>query len=221
MKRLIPLLFAPAMLMADDAELAKKISRHQEGSRILSDEQDELAADVQQLTIEQTSPKVIELFEEVEEAMDEASELLYNHDTGGPTIAAETDVIEKIFEAAKAKQQQSSQQQQGEGEGEGEGEGQGQGQGQGQGAGSAMLDMLERMLGREPGQQPGQQPGEQPGQGSGGDSTTPNESIGGNAGGKVEERTVPKGAGTAGRSLPREYLDALKAYNQGAEKLNR
>lgn len=84
-----------------------------------------------------------------------------------------------------------------------------------------MLDMLERMLGREPGQQPGQQPGDQAGQGSGGDSNTPNENLGGNAGGKVEERTVPKGAGTAGKALPQEYLDALKSYNQGAEKLAR
>ena len=211
MKSLLPLLLAPAMVMADDPELAKKISRHQEGSRTLSDEQDELAADVQQLTIEQTSPKVIELFEAVEDAMDEASELLYEHDTGGPTIAAETDVIEKIFEAAKVKQQEQ-QQQQGEGEPQ---------EGQGQSPGSAMLEMMERMLGREPGQQPGQQPGEQAGQGSGGDSQAPNEGIDGASGGKVEERTVPKGAGTAGKSLPREYLDALKAYNQGAEKLTR
>lgn len=206
MKTWLPLLLAPAMLMADDPELAQKISRHQEGSRTLSEEQDELAADVQQITIEQTSPKVIELFEAVEDAMDEASELLYEHDTGGPTIAAETDVIEKIFEAAKEKQKQSG------------GEPQ---EGEGQSPGSAMLEMMERMLGREPGQQPGQQPGEQPGQGSGGDSQAPNESIDGVAGGKVEERTVPKGAGTAGKSLPREYLDALKAYNQGAEKLTR
>jgi len=209
MKLLLPLLLAPVMVMADNPELAEKISRHQEGSRTLSDEQDELAADVQQLTIEQTSPKVIELFEAVEDAMDEASELLYEHDTGGPTIAAETDVIEKIFEAAKAKQQQ---QQQGEGEPQ---------DGQGQSPGSAMLEMMERMLGREPGQKPGDKPGDQAGQGSGGDSQAPNQNMGGVAGGKIEERTVPKGAGTAGKSLPREYLDALKAYNQGAEKLTR
>lgn len=206
MKLLLPLLLAPAMALADDPELAKKISRHQEGSRTLSDEQDELAADVQQLTIEQTSPKVIELFEAVEDAMDEASELLYEHDTSGPTIAAETDVIEKIFEAAKEKQQQ------------GQGEPQ---DGEGQSPGSAMLEMMERMLGREPGQKPGEKPGDQAGQGNGGDSQAPNEGIGGTAGGKVEERTVPKGAGTAGKSLPREYLDALKAYNQGAEELSR
>ncbi|MGE9269940.1 MAG: hypothetical protein ACQKBU_03990 [Verrucomicrobiales bacterium] len=190
---------------ADDAELAEKISQHQRGAEALSDEQDELAADVQQLILEQTDSKVIELFEAVEEAMDEASELLYDHDTRGPTIAAETDVIEKIYEAAQEKQKQAQQGKPGEGD-----------------SGSAMMDMLGRMLGKEPGGKPGQQPGNQGGEGQNGDSSASNETItGASQGGSGTERVVPKGAGTAGRSLPREYLDALKAYNRGAEKLTR
>ena len=204
MKKLIPILFFPIVALADDVELAEKISKFQTGARDLSEKQDELAADVQQLTIEQTQPKVIELFREVEDAMDEASERLYEHETGGETIAAETDVIEKIFEAAKERQKQSSSSQQGEQQG------------------SAMLDMMERMMGREPGgKKPGDKPGDQAGEGSTGDSNSENGKQGGAADGKVEERRVPKGSGTAGKSVPREFQDALKAYNRGAEKLTR
>jgi hypothetical protein len=203
MRKTILFLLFPFIALADDVELAEKISKFQTGARDLSDKQDELAADVQQLTIEQTVPKVIELFREVEDAMDEASERLYEHQTDGVTIAAETDVIEKIFEAAKEKQKQS-----------------GQGQ-QGQKPGSAMLDMMERMMGREPGQKPGDKPGDKAGQGSTGDSNSENTNQGGASDGKVEQRRVPKGSGTAGKTIPREFQDALKAYNRGAEKLTR
>ncbi|MGB6221784.1 hypothetical protein [Haloferula sp.] len=207
MKHLIPIFLIPYLAFADDAELAEKISSFQTGSRELSEEQDELAADVQQITIEQTLPKVIELFREVEDAMDEASERLYDFDTGGKTIAAETDVIEKIFEAAKERQKQSS-------------------GGQQEQQGSAMLDMMERMMGRtpdgeKPGGKPGDKPGDQAGEGSTGESDSPNAAQGGSVEGKVEERRVPKGSGTAGRSLPKEFQEALRAYNQGAEKLTR
>ena len=204
MKHFIPILLFPALAFADDAELAGKISKFQTGARDLSDKQDELAADVQQLTIEQTLPKVIELFREVEDAMDEASERLYEHETGGKTIAAETDVIEKIFEAAKERQKQSGSGKPGEQQG------------------SAMLDMMERMMGKEPGgKKPGDKPGDQAGQGSTGDSETANANVAGDVDGKVEERRVPKGSGTAGKTVPPEFRDALKAYNRGAEKLTR
>lgn len=200
MKTFALLIAIPLAGFADDAELALNISRHQTGSRDLSDRQDELAADVQQLTIEQTDQNVIDLFREVEDIMDEASEKLWDHDTGGETIAAETEIIEKIYEAAQARQQQ--QQQQGE---------------QGE-AGSAMMDMLGRMMGKEPGGKPSDK-GD--GEGMTGDSDADNENITGAAEGRVEERRVPKGAGVAGGGLPREFQDALKAYNRGAEPLIR
>ena len=38
--------------------------------------------------------------------MADATDLLEQEKTGGPTIATETEVIEKIFEAAKKKKQQ-------------------------------------------------------------------------------------------------------------------
>jgi hypothetical protein len=192
------------LAMGAEEDLAAKIAQHQDGSRKLSEQQDELAADVQQLIIEQTHPKVIELLEGVEDAMDEASGMLLEFDTGGTTIAAETDVIEKIFEAAKERQRQ-----------------QGQQQGEGQGA---MLDMMERMMGKEPGgEQPGDKPGGKPGdkggEGMTGDSDTANSQNGGAAGGKTEERRIPKSSGTAGQALPREFQEALDAYNRAAGKL--
>jgi hypothetical protein len=191
---LLPLL--ATALMAEDAAIAEKTERHQSGSTRLSDDQDQLAADVQQLTIEQTSDEVITLFREVENAMDEASERLLEHDTGGETIAAETEVIEKIHAAAKARQQQS-----------------------GQGQGGAMMDMLERMMGKQPGEGEPKEPkgegeGEQAGQGQTGESDSANEENSGKDGSFVEERRVPKGSGVAGRSLPPEFNDALKAFNQ-------
>jgi hypothetical protein len=190
-----------------DKELALKIAEHLEGAAKLAERQDELAADVQQLIIEQTHPKVIELLEGVEDAMDEATELLLESNTGGATIAAETDVIEKIFEAAKERQKQ-----------------QGQGEGQpDQGAG-AMLEMMQEMMGKgkpsaQPGEQPGQGEGEQGGEGQTGDSDSANSANGGQAGGKQEARRVPKASGTAGQSLPAEFQQALDAYNRAAEKL--
>lgn len=192
----------------EEKDLATKIGEHQDGARKLAERQDELAADVQQLIIEQTQPTVIELLEGVNEAMDEASGLLIEHDTGGITIAAETDVIEKIFAAAKERQKQ-----QGE-------------QGEQSESGGAMMDMMQRMLGMSPdGEQPGQKPGDKPsqqgdGEGVTGLSDTANGAGGGaGAGGKVEERRVPKASGTAGQSLPREFQEALDAYNRDAEKL--
>ena len=212
MKILLIGLLMPVMAWGDDVELAEKISRHQTGTRDLSLEQDELAADVQQLTIEQTDPKTIGLFQEVEKAMDDAYSLLWDHETGGETIAAETDVIEKIFEAAKQRQQSK-----GQNPDKKDGE-----NGDGSCSGSAMMDMLERMMGRKPGQQSGKrQAGNNAGQGGSGDSDAANTDITGTAEGKIEERTVPKGAGLAGRSLPAELQEALKAYNQQVGEISR
>lgn len=207
MKSIALILALPGLALAESpADLADKIAEHQAGAEKLAERQDELSADVQQLIIEQTHPKVIELLESVEDAMDEASLLLIERETGGETIAAETDVIEKIFEAAKERQKQ-------------------QGQGEGQGGG-AMLDMMKEMMGQgKPADKPGKQPGkgegegEQGGEGQTGDSNSANQANGGATGGKDEERRVPKSSGRAGQNLPREFQDALDDYNRAAEKL--
>jgi hypothetical protein len=188
-------------LAADDGPAQDPLQIHREGSVKLAEDQDELSADVQQLVIEQTMPKVIELLEEVEEIMDETTDRLDQTDTGGETIAAQTEIIEKIHAAAKQRQSQG---------------------GQGQ-SGGAMMDMMERMMGKKPGGKgkgkgKGGQPGEQPGEGSTGLSDTGNEGVAGDAGGKTDVRRIPKAAGSAGLEIPEEFLKALDAYNRGAEE---
>ncbi|MDP4625592.1 MAG: hypothetical protein NWT08_10705 [Akkermansiaceae bacterium] len=184
---------------ADEAEDVRSVlEQHAEGSEKLADEQDELSADVQQLVIEQTIPEVIALLDQVEGIMDETTDYLADTDTGGETIAAQTEIIELIHAAAKAKQQQGE-----------SGE-----------EGSAMMDMMERMMGKKEGEgdQPGKKPGDKAGQGMTGDSNAENSGEDGASGGKVEERTVPKAAGNAGKSLPNEFQKALDAYNRGLEE---
>lgn len=198
----ILLTVSPALRAEEPEDPAAMLKRHAEGSEKLADEQDELSADVQQLVIEQTVQQVIDLLTEVEEIMDETTDYLVEPDTSGTTIAAQTEIIEKIHQAAKAKQQQS---------------------GSGQ-EGGAMMDMMERMMGKKEGEGEGDgkegkgdNAGDQAGQGQTGDSDATNDADSGASAGKTEERTVPKAAGTAGKSLPREFQDALDAYNRGLE----
>jgi len=177
------------------------LAKHRKGSVKLAEEQDELNADVQQLVLEQTDAKVIGLLEEVEGAMDDAIDRLEEHDTGGQTIAAQTDVIEKIYQAAKQKQK-----------------------GGGSSTGSAMMDMLGNMMGKgeKAGKKgKGKNPGEQSGEGMTGESDSANQSVAGAADGKKEERRVPKASGTTGRPIPTEFRDALDAFNRGAEEMSR
>ena len=88
-------------------EISKAVKKHDTGAKKLSLEQDELSADVQELVDEQTDPEVVKLLREIEITMAEATDLLEQTNTDGATIAVETEVIEKIFEAAKKKKQKS------------------------------------------------------------------------------------------------------------------
>ncbi len=192
---------ATAALSAQAPAADSAQAQHQAGSAKVADDQDELAADVQQLVIEQTMPKVIELLGQVQSIMHEATDRLAKADTGGDTLAAQTEVIEKIHDAAKEKQ----------------------GQGEGGKAGGAMMDMLERMMGKKPedgknGQGKGGSPNDQGGGGVTGASDTANDASGGPGSGKSEARRVPKAAGNATLELPEEFRQAFDAYNRGAEK---
>ena len=88
-------------------EISQAMEKHQRGAKSLSLEQDDLSADVQDLIDEQTDPEVVKLLSEIEVTMAEATDLLEQTNTDGSTIAVETEVIEKIFDAAKKKQQKS------------------------------------------------------------------------------------------------------------------
>jgi hypothetical protein len=193
----------PLSLAAADEPAQDPLQIHRDGSVKLAEDQDELSADVQQLVLEQTMPKVIELLEDVEGIMDETTDRLDQTDTGGETIAAQTEIIEKIHAAAKQRQSQGGKCP----------------------SGGAMMDMMERMMGKKPGDKgkgkgkgKGEQPGEQAGEGSGGLSDTGNEAAAGDAGGKSEARRIPKAAGSAGLEIPEEFRKAMDAYNRGAEQ---
>ncbi|MBK1790410.1 hypothetical protein [Persicirhabdus sediminis] len=197
----------------------------------ISRNQDELAADVQELIDEQANEKIIGMLEELEGFMGEATDRLESDITDGDTLAIQTQIIEKIFEAAKEKNKQN---QQGEGEGEGqEGEGEGQqGQGQGQGGQSdqggmdSMLQMMQNMMDggsdigetQKEGGKGGK--GEKPGQGGGGESEGDAQGPANDADNELNpsERTVPKNSGKSGQSVPREFRQAMDAFNKGATK---
>jgi len=184
----------------------ERLRLHQGSSAKLADEQDELSADVQQLIIEQTMEPVIQLLREVEEIMDEVTDRLVESDTGGETIAAQTEIIEKILAAARQRQSEGGSCE----------------------SGGAMMDMMERMAGQGQGEGEGegeaQGEGEGEGEGDGGDGATgESDSTGegetGDTAGKVEARRVPKASGTAGRGMPDEFRSALDAYNRGMERM--
>jgi hypothetical protein len=176
------------------ADTAEILSQHLKGAESIADKQDQLAAMVQQLKIEQTNGDVIKLLDEVEFMMDDATDMLLDAETGGETIAAQTEVIEKIFEAAKKKQG-----------------------GEGQGA-QGMMEMMKRMMGEGAEgdeKKPGKKPGDKPGDGRKGDSDSANTANNGAANGqKAEERRVPKASGLTDQSFPEEYRKALDAYNR-------
>jgi len=192
------ILLVSALTAAEPVEVNR--AKHKEGAEKVAKDQDELSADVQQLIAEQTIPQVIQLFTEAKKIMNEATDRLDQADTGGDTLAAQTEVIEKIHAAAKAKQQKS-------------------GNGQGK-SGSAMMDMMERMMGKGEADKQSKQgkAGDNSGQGQTGASDTANEATGGDASGKNEARRVPKAAGSASLEIPEEFRKALDAYNRGLEK---
>ena len=180
------------------ADTAEILSQHLKGAESIADKQDQLAAMVQQLKIEQTNGDVIKLLDEVEFMMDDATDMLLDAETGGETIAAQTEVIEKIFEAAKKKQGA-----------------------EGQGA-QGMMEMMKRMMGEGAEgdeKKPGKKPGDKPGDGQKGDSDSANTANNGAANGqKTEERRVPKASGLTDQSFPEEYRKALDAYNRALTK---
>ncbi len=204
MKRILTAAFSmllPWLACAEEPSPEAVKATHQAGAGKVADRQDELAADVQQLIIEQTAPQVIEMLDKVKQIMDETTDKLTTAETGGVTLAAETEVIEKVLDAAKEKQKQ----------------------GGGGKAGGAMMDMLERMAGEKPdGDKPGKGKGDKPSDkgsnGMNGLSDAANSALAGETGGKSEARRVPKASGNTGHALPEEFKKALDAYNRGAEK---
>jgi hypothetical protein len=185
---------------AEPVSLEEKNAKHREGASVVADAQDELAADVQQLVIEQTLPDVIKLLKEVEGLMDEATNRLADGDTGGETISAQTAIIEKIHAAAKERQASGVQ----------------------SAASDAMMDMLERMMGRSlqgEGKGENSKMGGNSGQQSDDISNQVDDVKGESSDGETAKRRVPKASGGAHLEIPNEFKKLLDAYNRGAEKL--
>jgi hypothetical protein len=88
-----------------EAEKAKALDTHRDGSEKAAIDQDKQAANASELIDEQTNQKVIELLNQVESLMGETTDRLEDGNTGGDTIAIQTEIIEKIYEAAKEKSQ--------------------------------------------------------------------------------------------------------------------
>jgi len=88
-----------------EAEKAKALDTHRDGAEKAAIDQDKQAANVSELIDEQTNQTVIELLNQVESLMGETTDRLEEGNTGGDTIAIQTEIIEKIYEAAKEKSQ--------------------------------------------------------------------------------------------------------------------
>ncbi|MBK1835074.1 hypothetical protein [Roseibacillus ishigakijimensis] len=193
---------APAQEGRDEAPAETVAERVLAQAEELAYEQDELSADVMELVESQTDLKVIALLEEVEFIMAEVTDGLVEGETGGGTMAAQTEIIEKILAAAQQKQQSS-----------------GESSPESQESMGAMLDMMKRMMGKEPGDQNGppqngEQPGQTGGEGQTGESDRANERVEGEVEGATSERVIPKGSAPSGNGLPREFQKLLDAYNR-------
>lgn len=179
---------------ATEADKAKALVDHQEGSEKVSIDQDKQAANAQELIIEQTDQKVIDLLIKVETLMGQTTDQLEDGNTGGDTIAMQTEIIEKIYEAAQQKAQGKPS--------------------SGQGSMGAMLEMMGQMMGKVPGKDQDAE-SNQGGEGSTGDSDSANTDNNGAANGtKGEERRVPRATGRSGNTLPPEFQKALDGYNK-------
>lgn len=180
------------------------VARLLTNSEELAEVQDELSADVMELVESQTVPQVVAMLEEVEKIMAEVTDDLIEGETGGGTLAAQTEIIEQILAAAKQKQQSS-----------------GESSPESKESMGAMLDMMERMMGRKPGEEKGPpgEGGDKPSQegdggGSTGDSDSANEKNAGAMGENATERVIPKGNAPSGQELPNEFRKLLDAYNR-------
>jgi len=179
-----------APLNKEQVQSAK--ANHNKNSVMLSHKQDELSADVQELIERQTNKKVIQLLEEAEALMAEVTDKLEERDTKPPTIAAETEIIEKILDAAKQKSKSQENK-----------------------SSKSMGQTLQELLDQLPQNQPGQQPGE----GQQGDTNMSNDDINGEANRMSDERRIPKKAGPAGARIPSEFRHAVEAYRKAQENM--
>ena len=201
------LILAVSLPCAAAPEPAPEYSaKHKETASKLAGQQDELQADTSDLILGETNENVVDLLE------------VYN--TGGQTLAAQSDVIELIYQAAKAKMTGAG--------------------GQPKPGGQALMDMLRQLLGMDNDsqsaeQQDGEGEGEGEGEGQNGSQKGKGNNPGHGADGKsnmastqekgvsnpdmaTETRSVPKSTGMSADDMPSEFRKALDAYNKTLQK---
>lgn len=168
----------------------------------LTEKQDDLSGDVQELIEIQTQEGVIKKLEEMESIMVEATLNLLEGKTDGETLAIQTEIIEKAYEAAKEKQKSKSSQSDTD---------------------KALMDMLKKMMGVDEKESKGapdpnkKQEGNKAGEGQKGDgSPKASEEAAQNSSELPlgSRRTVPSAAPTTGELLPSEFQDLIDEYNQ-------
>ena len=99
---LVSICSVSADVVEETTEKAENVlAQHETGAEKLALEQDDLSADVQDLIDEQTDSTIIDMLRKVEVIMADATDLLEEKNTGGATIATETEIIELIFEFNK------------------------------------------------------------------------------------------------------------------------
>ena len=189
-------------------------ARHKETAAKLAIQQDELQADTSDLLLGETNEEVVELLKKCRHSMNDAVELLAVYNTGGQTLAAQSDVIELIYQAAKAKMTGAD--------------------GQPKPGGQALMDMMRQLLGmdsnvqseeRQEGNGKEQEDsqrdnGKNPGRGANGKSHMASERNKGvsHPDMATESRSVPKSAGMSADDMPSEFRKALDAYNKTLQK---
>lgn len=207
-------------------------AKHKETAEKLAVQQDELQADTSDLIMGETNEEVVDLLKKCRHAMNDAVDLLENYNTGGPTLAAQSEVIELIYLAAKARMSMP-------GSGEGGGKMPKFGEGKGMKPGSeALMNMLRQLLGMDSesqSMQQGDSEGEGQGQGQGEGQNGRGNKPGKGADGKsdmassqekgvsnpdtaAESRSVPKSTGMSADDMPAEFRKALDAYNRTLQK---
>ncbi len=214
----LPALSADAQ--PDTTAPAQYSEKHKDISTDLAELQDELQADASDLIMDETKKETVELLKKCRKAMNDAIDNLELYNTGGETLAAQSDVIELIYQASKSKMQGSD--------------------GKPKPGSKGMMDMLRQMLGmeqsgqeQEGGEQQGNESdedskqqgkqnktGKKPGQGADGKSNmAANQEHGTSDPNTMKEnRTVPKSTGIGTQDMPDEFKEALEAYNKTLQK---
>lgn len=192
----------------------EKSAKHQEIATKLARQQDELQADTSDLILGETNVNVISLLKKCRHSMNDAVDLLEAYQTGGQTLAAQSEVIELIYQAAKEKMTGPD--------------------GKPKPGGRALMDMLRQLLGMDnddlaQGQQMENEIGD--GEGQNGAGKNPGKGMDGhsnmastqqlgisNPDMATDQRSVPKSAGVSTSDMPVEFHRALEAYNKTLQK---